>query len=100
MIKDFLGNEITIGDEVVYMEIRYRTLKRGFIASISPKKLRIVDEMNEFSLRNLPIRSQRKVDWRWLSVGITLKRFVKMKSYVALTAGKLTTLEQFLRMVC
>ena len=38
MYKDFLGNELNIGDSVVFMQIRYRGLMRGTIKSLSAKK--------------------------------------------------------------
>jgi hypothetical protein len=33
---DFLGNEIRVGDEVVYTQLHYRCLKRGKIRKITP----------------------------------------------------------------
>jgi len=41
--KDFLGNELEIGDLVVFMEVNYRNLKTGKIVSISPKMLLVDD---------------------------------------------------------
>jgi hypothetical protein len=35
--KDFLGNELKLGDEVVFMQKSYRTLMRGTIIKMSPK---------------------------------------------------------------
>ena len=35
--KDYLGRELNIGDEVVFMQISYRGLMKGKIKSLSPK---------------------------------------------------------------
>jgi hypothetical protein len=39
MAKDFLGNELNVGDEVAYFSPHYRTFMRGEIVKISPKVL-------------------------------------------------------------
>ena len=44
MKKDFLGNELFVGDEVVFMQIGYRGLMKGVIKSLSPKKATITHE--------------------------------------------------------
>lgn len=44
MKTDFLGNELNIGDEVVFMQIGYRGLMKGFIISMSNKKAIISHE--------------------------------------------------------
>jgi len=36
--KDFLGNELKVGDEVVFMQVSYRTLMKGTIAKLNDKK--------------------------------------------------------------
>lgn len=41
MAKDFLGNELNVGDEVAYFSPHYRTFQRGNITKISPKVLYI-----------------------------------------------------------
>ena len=38
MAKDFLGNELKVGDTVVFMQIRYRSLVKGTVKSLSPQK--------------------------------------------------------------
>lgn len=38
-MKDFLGNELNIGDEVVYMCLGYRSLNKGFINKMSAKTI-------------------------------------------------------------
>lgn len=44
MKKDFLGNDLFVGDEVVFMQIRYRGLMKGRIKSLSNKKAIIEHE--------------------------------------------------------
>lgn len=39
--RDFLGNELKVGDDVVFMLIGYRDLRRGTIVKMTPKKCRI-----------------------------------------------------------
>ena len=46
MAKDFLGNELIVGDEVAYFSPHYRTFKRGKITKISPKMLCIGTDIN------------------------------------------------------
>jgi len=43
-VKDFLGNKIKVGDEVVFMQINYRDLRRGEITKISPQTLLVLQE--------------------------------------------------------
>ena len=40
-MKDFLGQKLEIGDDVVFMQINYRTLKKGKILKFTPKKVEI-----------------------------------------------------------
>lgn len=40
-MKDFLGNELAIGDVVIFPEPKYRNLRRGKIIAFTPKKVRI-----------------------------------------------------------
>ena len=44
MAKDYLGNDLFVGDEVAFMQIRYRGLMKGVIKALSPKKATIVHE--------------------------------------------------------
>lgn len=46
--KDFLGNDLEIGDLVVFMEVKYRNFKKGKIISISTKMLVIDDGSSNF----------------------------------------------------
>jgi len=41
MAKDFLGQELQVGDEIVFVQLGYRNLLKGKIASITPKTLMI-----------------------------------------------------------
>ena len=41
---DILGQEIKIGDEVMYMEIKHRDFIRGIIISLAPKSALISTE--------------------------------------------------------
>jgi hypothetical protein len=36
--RDFLGNELKIGDEVVFMQLGYRSLMKGVIVGMSNRK--------------------------------------------------------------
>lgn len=40
-MTDFLGKELAVGDDVAFMQVRYRNLLRGKIAKISPVKATI-----------------------------------------------------------
>lgn len=52
MAKDFLGNELNVGDEVVYFSQQWRVFKRGEIISFSPKMLLInIDNNHKKTLR-------------------------------------------------
>jgi hypothetical protein len=42
--KDFFNKELNIGDEVAFMQIGYRNLKRGIIIRISDKTILIEHE--------------------------------------------------------
>jgi peroxiredoxin len=39
MAKDFLGNDINIGDTVVFIQLGYRNLLKGVVSHITPKTL-------------------------------------------------------------
>lgn len=41
---DFLGNELNIGDDVVFMQLNYRNLLKGKIVSLSKYKAKISHE--------------------------------------------------------
>lgn len=38
---DYLGNELEIGDEVVYMKVGYRWFEDGVVAALGDKKVTI-----------------------------------------------------------
>lgn len=40
-MRDFLGEELSEGDSVVFIEPSYRSLYRGVIERITPKKVRL-----------------------------------------------------------
>lgn len=42
--KDYMGNTVYLGDEVIYYELRYRYFKQGKIIKITPQKCYIEDE--------------------------------------------------------
>ena len=42
---DFLGNELNVGDEVVFMQLKYRNLMKGTIKHMSPKTALIEHKM-------------------------------------------------------
>ena len=41
MAVDYLGQELHVGDTVVFEELKYRHFETGIIAKITPKKVRI-----------------------------------------------------------
>lgn len=44
MVKDFVGKELNIGDEVVFMMRNYRSLLKGTIIKLTPKNAVIKHE--------------------------------------------------------
>lgn len=40
-MKDFLGNELFVGDEIVFVQLSYRNLLKGIIKEITPKTILI-----------------------------------------------------------
>jgi len=54
MIKrDYLGNELNVGDWVVFMQVGYRGLMKGTIAKMNDKKATIDhDPTNTFKNKN------------------------------------------------
>ena len=42
--KDYLGNELFVGDKIVFMQLTYRKLMKGIIESMSPKMVTIIHE--------------------------------------------------------
>lgn len=41
-MKDFLGQELAIGDEVIFVERAYRGLKIGKVTGITSKRIHVV----------------------------------------------------------
>lgn len=41
---DFLGNEIEVGDQVVFMQLKYRNLMKGEVVKITDQKVKIKHE--------------------------------------------------------
>lgn len=41
-MTDFLGNNLTVGDEVVFMQLGYRNLKKGKIKSMTERGTLII----------------------------------------------------------
>lgn len=40
--KDFLGNELAVGDSVVAVELRYRNLLKCTVVALTPQKVRLM----------------------------------------------------------
>lgn len=40
-MKDFLGNQLNIGDKVVCIELNYKNLVRGEVIKITPQAMRV-----------------------------------------------------------
>jgi len=59
MAKDYLGRELFVGDEVVFMQIRYRGLMKGVIKSLSKLKATITHERtNVGSVESIQFQDQ------------------------------------------
>ncbi len=43
-LKDFLGQDLEVGDEVVFIQLRYRNLLKGTIIKMTPKTILIAHE--------------------------------------------------------
>ncbi len=41
-MKDFLGNELNVGDKVVCIELNYKNLVKGEIVKITPKAMKVL----------------------------------------------------------
>lgn len=52
MAKDFLGQEVEIGDQVVFMAVGYRNLKVGKVTRISSSKFTIICDNKNFYQRH------------------------------------------------
>lgn len=51
-MKDFLGKELNVGDEVVYMRVNYRKLRKGTIKFLGKVKATLADsETQEITLQ-------------------------------------------------
>lgn len=40
-MKDFLGNQLNVGDKVVCIELNYKNLVRGEVTKITPQAMRV-----------------------------------------------------------
>jgi hypothetical protein len=40
-MKDFLGNQVNVGDKIVCIELGYKNLVHGEIVKITPKAMRV-----------------------------------------------------------
>lgn len=49
---DYLGSVLTIGDKVVYVQLKYRTLKTGYIMKITPCMVYIGDTLQSLNSTN------------------------------------------------
>ena len=47
MAKDYLGNEIQVGDRVIFTRLNYREFTEGTILKITPQKV-LIDEDVEY----------------------------------------------------
>ena len=57
--KDYFGNELLVGDEVVFMQLNYRGFMKGVISTISPKKVTILHERtNTCSVKSIQFHDQ------------------------------------------
>lgn len=46
MHKDRLGNDLAVGDRVVWCDSRYADLKVGFVTGFTPKRIKVWGERN------------------------------------------------------
>jgi phage gp45-like len=59
MKTDYLGNELKVGDTVVFMQIGYRGLMKGIITKLSDKKATIAHDMtNTCSTESMQFHDQ------------------------------------------
>jgi len=49
MKKDFLGNELSVGDKVVFMKLKYRDFEVEYIVSMADKSCKIEHEKDNLS---------------------------------------------------
>jgi hypothetical protein len=57
-IMDFLGNEIKIGDNVVFMQVGYRNLMNGVVKSVSKQKILITHEKTNYGNESIQFQNQ------------------------------------------
>ena len=48
MFKDFVGNELNIGDEVIFIQVGYKALAKGKILRLGPKKATITPDNTRY----------------------------------------------------
>ena len=60
-MKDAIGNDLQVGDIVVYTEMHYSRLYRGKVFSITPKRIRITPDQAPTSVITKESHSVAKV---------------------------------------
>lgn len=61
MAKDFIGQEINVGDTVVYMQLGYRYLRKGEITKITDKCVIINDLYRQFHNQVVKVQNVKPV---------------------------------------
>jgi hypothetical protein len=75
-MKDFLGNELAIGDEVVHTQMDGAGLNRGIIISLGPKKATIQNPVMEVSYREyIKNNPTTGLDEKWVKKASSTTRF-------------------------
>ena len=62
---DFLGNEVNIGDEVVFMQLQYRSLMKGKIIKMTNKKVYISHEQTNTCSKESIQRYDQIIKIKW-----------------------------------
>lgn len=52
-MKDFIGNELQIGDRVAYARNPYSNLMQGIVVEFTPKKIRVGETIIDIKSSNL-----------------------------------------------
>ena len=75
-MKDFLGNELAIGDEVVHTQMEGAGLSRGFITSLGPKKATINYPDREIQYREYAKNNPNPIlNEKWVKKASSTTRF-------------------------
>jgi hypothetical protein len=51
-MKDFIGQDLMVGDTVAFSNLSYRNLEKGVIDSFTPKKIRIKYTDNRWGIKH------------------------------------------------